>query len=205
MAGGAKESPRQKMIGMMYLVLTALLALQVSNTVLQKFIFIDLSLRQSVNATLGQNGARLQAIQDQVEKKGNKARDKKVLENAKKARELTNEMMNFIEEMRENIINKTGGITDDGQLAGAKDYDKQMNYTLGPEGKKNGAAYVLEGKLNKYVEDINTLHDSLSFSSLALPASQIDIFKNDKDQKNKDKEGVGEANRKRWQTRKITR
>ncbi|WP_020526132.1 gliding motility protein GldM [Flexithrix dorotheae] len=186
MAGGAKESPRQKMIGMMYLVLTALLALQVSNTVLQKFIFIDLSLRQSVNATLGQNGARLQAIQDQVEKKGNKARDKKVLENAKKARELTNEMMNFIEEMRENIITKTGGITDDGQLAGAKDYDKQMNYTLGPEGKKNGAAYVLEGKLNKYVEDINTLHDSLSFSSIALPASQIDIFKNDKDQKNKD-------------------
>ena len=36
MAGG-KETPRQKMIGMMYLVLTALLALQVSNAVLEKF------------------------------------------------------------------------------------------------------------------------------------------------------------------------
>jgi gliding motility-associated protein GldM len=39
MAGG-KETPRQKMIGMMYLVLTALLALQVSNAVLEKFALI---------------------------------------------------------------------------------------------------------------------------------------------------------------------
>ena len=40
MAGGGKQSARDKMIGMMYLVLTALLALQVSNSVLEKFIFI---------------------------------------------------------------------------------------------------------------------------------------------------------------------
>ena len=39
MAGG-KETPRQKMIGMMYLVLTALLALNVSNAVLEKFAII---------------------------------------------------------------------------------------------------------------------------------------------------------------------
>jgi hypothetical protein len=35
-----KETPRQKMIGMMYLFYTALLALQVSNSVLERFIFI---------------------------------------------------------------------------------------------------------------------------------------------------------------------
>jgi hypothetical protein len=40
MAGG-KETPRQKMIGMMYMVLTALLALNVSNSVLEKFAIID--------------------------------------------------------------------------------------------------------------------------------------------------------------------
>lgn len=40
MAGG-KESPRQKMIGMMYLVLTALLALNVSNAVLEKFAVLN--------------------------------------------------------------------------------------------------------------------------------------------------------------------
>ena len=42
----AKETPRQKMIGMMYLVLTALLALQVSNAVLEKFIFMNKSLER---------------------------------------------------------------------------------------------------------------------------------------------------------------
>ena len=40
MAGG-KESPRQKMINMMYLVLTAMLALQVSNAILQKFVLLN--------------------------------------------------------------------------------------------------------------------------------------------------------------------
>ena len=40
MAGG-KETPRQKMIGMMYLVLTALLALNVSKSILDAFINIE--------------------------------------------------------------------------------------------------------------------------------------------------------------------
>lgn len=43
MAGG-KETPRQKMIGMMYLVLTALLAMNVSKDVLNAFILINDSL-----------------------------------------------------------------------------------------------------------------------------------------------------------------
>ena len=40
MAGG-KETPRQKMIGMMYLVLTALLALNVSKDLLNAFVVIN--------------------------------------------------------------------------------------------------------------------------------------------------------------------
>ena len=45
MAGG-NETPRQKMIGMMYLVLTALLALNVSSAVLEKFAIIDFTLQE---------------------------------------------------------------------------------------------------------------------------------------------------------------
>ena len=45
--GHGKETPRQKMIGMMYLVLTALLALNVSAEVLNAFTLIDSSLRKS--------------------------------------------------------------------------------------------------------------------------------------------------------------
>ena len=46
MAGG-KETPRQKMIGMMYLVLTALLALNISKEVLNGFVKVENSLRKT--------------------------------------------------------------------------------------------------------------------------------------------------------------
>ena len=48
MAGG-KETPRQKMIGMMYLVLTALLALNVSKQVIAAFVTINDKLDRSAN------------------------------------------------------------------------------------------------------------------------------------------------------------
>jgi len=41
MAGGGKETPRQKMIGMMYLVLTALLAMNVSKQILHGYITVN--------------------------------------------------------------------------------------------------------------------------------------------------------------------
>jgi len=48
---GAKETPRQKMIGMMYLVLTALLALNISKEVLDGFVKVENSLLET-QATL---------------------------------------------------------------------------------------------------------------------------------------------------------
>jgi len=45
MASG-KQSPRQKMINMMYLVLTAILALNVASEVLNAFVVINMGLLQ---------------------------------------------------------------------------------------------------------------------------------------------------------------
>ncbi len=47
-ASNCKETPRQKMIGMMYLFLTAMLAINVSNEVLDAFTIIDNGLAQTV-------------------------------------------------------------------------------------------------------------------------------------------------------------
>jgi gliding motility-associated protein GldM len=47
MSGGGKETPRQKMIGMMYLVLTAMLALNVSAEVLNAFGLFESGLSQT--------------------------------------------------------------------------------------------------------------------------------------------------------------
>ena len=46
MAGG-KETPRQKMIGMMYLVLTALLALNVSKSIIDAFVTIEENIQKA--------------------------------------------------------------------------------------------------------------------------------------------------------------
>ena len=45
--GGGKETPRQKMIGMMYLVLTALLALNVSKSILDAFVAIEENIQKA--------------------------------------------------------------------------------------------------------------------------------------------------------------
>lgn len=186
MAGGGKETPRQQMVGMMYLVLTALLALQVSNAVLDKFIFIDQSLQQSIKIATGNNDKVMEGIRQQVEKNGNRGDDTETLNKAKQVREMTNELKSFLAEMRQGIIEKSGSYTEDGKLAGAKDYDKQMAYTLGSEGSKDGKAYELEKRLNDYAKQLSELGDSLQIDKMAKPASEMEQFKNDPDQKNKD-------------------
>ncbi|MEZ4800732.1 MAG: hypothetical protein R2809_13345 [Flavobacteriales bacterium] len=60
MAGG-KETPRQKMIGMMYLVLTALLAMNISKDVLNAFIQINKGLGNT-NGILEEKAASINAM-----------------------------------------------------------------------------------------------------------------------------------------------
>ena len=52
---GAKLSPRQKMINMMYLVLTALLALNVSREVMDAFYEVMVSQEASIETVEKQN------------------------------------------------------------------------------------------------------------------------------------------------------
>jgi len=83
MAGG-KETPRQKLIGIMYLILLALLALQVSSAIMEKFKFLDDSL-QFANAAADTNNDKVeQSIDKAVRDNGSKPGDVKVLEKAKK-------------------------------------------------------------------------------------------------------------------------
>ena len=49
--GNCPETPRQKMIGMMYLMLTAMLALNVSGDLLNAFDLVDQSIRNQKRST----------------------------------------------------------------------------------------------------------------------------------------------------------
>ena len=56
MAGG-KISPRQKMINMMYLVLTALLAMNVSKEVINAFKNVDSSINKTIKVLNDKNAS----------------------------------------------------------------------------------------------------------------------------------------------------
>lgn len=56
---GQKSSPRQKMIGMMYLVLTALLALNISKDILDAFVVVNDGLERTVSNSAAKNNVLL--------------------------------------------------------------------------------------------------------------------------------------------------
>ena len=66
MAGG-KETPRQKMIGMMYLVLTALLALNVSKAILDAFVAIEENIQISSENEHLRGNEKLTELREQAE------------------------------------------------------------------------------------------------------------------------------------------
>ena len=68
MAGGGKQTPRQRMINMMYLVLTAMLALQVSSSIIDKFIFLNASLEHSLDAARKASENALNTLKKDVAK-----------------------------------------------------------------------------------------------------------------------------------------
>mgnify|MGYP006267251739 FL=1 len=180
------------MINMMYLVLTALLALQVSNSVLDKFYFIDESLQDSQEITRKATDKRVGSIVATVEDNGNRAQEVKVMENAKKVQSLSNGMVQYINEIRAHIIEKMGGKDETGKYPEAKNYDKINNIMLGVEGSKNGKAYELKDELNDYIDEViavdpDSLREPLSdFDPMALEPSEDPRYKDDPDQKNKD-------------------
>ncbi|MDR1340582.1 MAG: gliding motility protein GldM [Prevotellaceae bacterium] len=106
MAGG-KQTPRQKMINMMYLVLTAMLALNVSAEVVDAFAKIERGLDQTITITGIKNDNTINVFEDAVAELGQKAvewRDK-----AKITREKTKEINDYIQGLKIEMIQVTGG------------------------------------------------------------------------------------------------
>ena len=178
-------SPRQKMIGMMYLVLTALLALQVDNTLLDQFIRIDESLQSSLSKQQNDNQATLKGIRNSVNQRGNAEDGLAVLQKAQQVNQATQATIQKIEAMREKIIDITGGTDEEGNLVGGQDVDQVMAYALGPGDSKNGEAYTLKDQLAQYVSQLNDLFPEAVIAPIALDANEINYYKGT-DQANKD-------------------
>jgi gliding motility-associated protein GldM len=173
-------SPRQKMINLMYLVLTAMLALNVDSAVIERFVYIDQTLAAQVSENSKRNSQTVQNIEVAVEDRGDRQDDLKVLERAKMVREATNEVIGYTKTLKEEIIQYSGGEDEEGNLRGAKDMDKIATYMIR---QKRGDD--LQQKLNSYVENLNSIAGT-DFGPIANDGKNDPYFKNVPNQRNKD-------------------
>jgi gliding motility-associated protein GldM len=102
------KEPRQLMINLMYLVLTALLALNVSAEVMNAFFSLDKGMKNSREIVEKNNTALVQAIEKGAsDYPSAQAEDYK--NRAIKVSQLTNDFVNYIEEIRKELTEKAGG------------------------------------------------------------------------------------------------
>lgn len=152
------KEPRQLMINIMYLVLTALLALNVSAEIFNAFKIVDKGLVKSNSAIDQSNTAIVPAIQDGAKKKESLAT---YAERIEPSQQLTRTVDDEIQGIIDYMINETGGFLPEknstersDELKGAKNKDITTRYLV-----DEGKGEELKEALLKYKEDIINLVD----------------------------------------------
>ncbi|MEK7199947.1 MAG: gliding motility protein GldM, partial [Bacteroidota bacterium] len=94
------KEPRQKMINIMYLVLTALLALNVSSEILNAFKTVDRSLMTASGIAEQKNSDVFRSFQKKIEDPKTKEKAEIWMPKALKAQSLANEVYTYIEALK---------------------------------------------------------------------------------------------------------
>ena len=132
---GAKLPPRQKMIGMMYLVLTAMLALNVSKDILNAFIIVNDGLEKtSINFK-----DKIDAQQTDFEK-AYQENQKKVKPFYDKARDVaikSDELFDYLNRIKANIIAATEGYPSWENAIGKDEFQNDTLVNIKNIGKKD--------------------------------------------------------------------
>jgi len=140
--GGAKncpETPRQKMIGMMYLVLTAMLALNVSTDILNGFTLVDNSLHSSIAASDTRNAKLYRDFQ--AANADNPEKTQAWFDKAQEVKLRADSLYNYIQNFKEQIVVladgqdrvnelKAQGIDPTMHIEGNSDLDVTATYAL---------------------------------------------------------------------------
>lgn len=143
MAGG-KETPRQKMIGMMYLVLTALLALNVSKEILNAFVIVESGLNTTNNVFEEKNKALYSKFEKSMA--DNKGKAEKFYAKAQDVKKRAADLCKMVDDIRSDLylqVQKLPSkqVADTFKLAmlDSKDnYDIPTHYLLGENPEEPG-------------------------------------------------------------------
>ncbi len=180
---GVKESPRQKLMNMMYLVLTAMLALQVSSATLEKFILLNNNIENAAKDRLMANNEILNRVIRIVKESGNRDADKALLKKLMNIREKTEKTVNHIEGLKFKLMKKAGNKGGKMSKKGLKGFKNDHVVTSLMVNRGEGAK--LKNLLNSYIKFISEETDKV-YNRIALDARDIDFLKNSPNQGRKD-------------------
>lgn len=183
---GAKETPRQRMIGMMYLVLTALLALQVSNKILQKFVLINDGMERTSRNFINKNVKTVESIAYTVEQQGNKEVDVPKVAASKAIRDATADIVGYLEEIKQDLIVQARAKNDEGNFVNANLKNTEITGNIFVN---NGKGEEMKSRLNAYPTEISSILTGvglgdLKFDAIAKDAKDIELFANDREAQN---------------------
>ncbi|HET6992746.1 MAG TPA: gliding motility protein GldM [Bacteroidia bacterium] len=160
---GAKLSSRQKMIGMMYLVLTAMLALNVSKEILDAFVTVNNGL-ENTGHSFDKDISSLYAKFDE-KKSIDPLRVQTMWAKAQEAKKLSKDIGDYIDQMKKMLLRETEGYKHKEEdtihldfVDGKERYDIPTNILCGQsEEGTDGQAHVLRGKLEAYKNSLLNL------------------------------------------------
>lgn len=143
-------SPRQKMINLMYVVLMAMLALNVSSDVLNGFSLVADGLKKSAENASKSNLGIYNTLEQQM--KNNPAKVKVWYEKAKYVRGMSDSLYNLAEELKEAIVRKSDGKDADvNNIRNREDLEASTQIMLAPG---TGRGEELYNAINGYRERI---------------------------------------------------
>src|ERR1044071_3278987 len=147
------REPRQKMINMMYLVLTALLALNVSSEILNAFKTVNNSLEESSRVVNQSTTDVMASLQEKMNDAGTREKATIWLGKAKQVVDLTASMNKQIQDLKDKILSEAGA--DYSKHTKADSSYKDDNLDIATRLMvEHGAGKQLLASLTKYKDDV---------------------------------------------------
>lgn len=179
MAGG-KQTPRQKMINMMYLVLLALLAMNVSNEVLNAFHMVNEGLQTSNKSLGSKNNDIYRAFEKQMQQDAAKAGP--FYAKAQVARKVAATLDSVLEMYKKEIIKEAEVDEETGDLKQRENLDIATRLFVEEGDKGNLRGQDLRKRIKDTREKLLSLIDANDRANFKLPLT--DEIPRSKDNKN---------------------